>query len=190
MPPQSTKPLPAAARQMLETNERVIRVVRKSLVVLIGLYLEILAAVVALVAILLVINSQTVTDLITSQSVTSLIIAVLLVALASMFFILVTFIYLANQLVITDRSLIQVTQRGPFSNKASRLSYSNVEDVEADQSGLLATIFSYGTLTVQTAGTIENFIYTYCPSPNHFAHEVLEAQQAYAQSLREDRENL
>jgi hypothetical protein len=75
-----------------------------------------------------------------------------------------------------------------FIRKVSRLSMANVEDVTAEQRGILATIFNYGTLTIQTAGTMENFIFTYCPRPNDFAHRVLEARQAYALSLEENQE--
>jgi len=188
-PAQPVKPVPMAAQQLLEDGEQVLMVVHKSIIVLIGLYLEVLLAVAAFVGLFLVTRPTTLDDLIASQSVTSLIIAVLIVTLIVFILVLVTFIYLENQLIITTRSLIQVTQRGPFSHKASRLSFSNVEDVSANQSGLLATIFNYGTLLVQTAGTMDNFNYTYCPDPNHFAHEILEARQAYAEALRESNEN-
>ena len=182
------KAIPSAAWQLMEDGERILRVVHKSLIVLFGLYLEVLAGVAAFAALLWLLRPDTFDELVSSPSATALLIGILLVALVTFILILVTFIYLANQLIITDRSLIQVTQRGPFSNKASRLSFSNVEDVSANQSGLLATIFAYGTLTVQTAGTLENFIFTYCPNPNSLAHEILEAQQAYAESLKEDHE--
>ena len=192
-PAQAVKAVPTVARQLLEDGEQPIMVVRKSIIVLIGLYLEVLLGVAAFAALLWVIRPATLDDLIdgliVSQSPASFAIAVLVVALIAFILLLVTLIYLANQLIVAERSLIQVTQRGPFSNKAARLSFSNVEDVSANQSGLLATVFNYGTLTVQTAGTLENFIFTYCPNPNSLAHEILEAQQAYAQSLREDNQN-
>jgi guanylate kinase len=65
---------------------------------------------------------------------------------------------------------------------------SNVEDVSEEQRGILASIFSYGTLTVQTAGEMENFIFTLCPNPAALADRIIEARQAYAQSVQEENE--
>jgi hypothetical protein len=190
MPPKdqsaSIKPVPVVARQLLQDGETILMVVRKSAVVLVGLYLEILIAVGAFVAVFLIGTNRAPSDLVAARTVSSLAILVLVVALVVFILILVTFIYLENELIITDKGIIQVTQRGPFSNKAARLSIATVEDVSANQSGLLATVFNYGTLLIQTAGELDNFKYTYCPNPNRYAHEILEARQAYAESLREE----
>jgi hypothetical protein len=55
-----------------------------------------------------------------------------------------------------------------------------VEDVSAEQKGFLPTFFNYGTLVVQTAGEMENFVFPYCPNPNKYADRILDARQAYA----------
>jgi uncharacterized membrane protein YdbT with pleckstrin-like domain len=111
-------------------------------------------------------------------------------ATALVFFILflATYIYRQSMLIVTDKSLIQIMQRGLFVRKVSRLSMSNVEDVSAEQRGILPTIFNYGTLTIQTAGERENFLFPYCPSPNLYADRVLDARQAYANRAEHDDE--
>lgn len=187
-PPTNPPPLPAVAEQMLEDDERVLLIIHKSIIVLIGLYLEIIAGVAALTGLVAVLAPGLFNDLTSRSSNSLLAIASLFTTLVILILILVTYIYLQNKLLITDRSLIQITQRGPFSHKAARLSFSNVEDVSANQSGLLATLFNYGTLLVQTAGTLDNFQFTYCPNPNRDAHEILEAREAYADALREANE--
>jgi uncharacterized membrane protein YdbT with pleckstrin-like domain len=73
-------------------------------------------------------------------------------------------------------------QKTLFNRKVSRLSMSNVEDVNEEQRGIIASIFNYGTLTVQTAGTEDNFIFTMCPNPAQLADKIIEARQAYAKS--------
>jgi hypothetical protein len=65
---------------------------------------------------------------------------------------------------------------------------SNVEDVNEEQRGVLASIFNYGTLTVETAGARENFVFTLCPNPAGLADRIIEARQAYAKSVQEDQE--
>ena len=172
---------------MLEPGEHVLTIVRKSLIVPLGLYLEILAGVAALAALIVVLSPGTLNDL-TNGSTLGLAVVTAFVTLIALLLLLVTYIYLQNKLIITDRGIIQITQRGPFSHKASRLSIASVEDVSANQTGLLATIFGYGTLLVQTAGTLDNFEFTYCPRPNFYAHQILESRQAYADALRESNE--
>jgi hypothetical protein len=96
--------------------------------------------------------------------------------------ILISWIYRQSQIILTDKSLVYVTQNGLFNRKISRLSMSNLEDVSSEQRGILPTMFNYGTLTVQTAGEQDNFIFPFCPRPNHYAEEMLEARQKYADS--------
>jgi hypothetical protein len=50
----------------------------------------------------------------------------------------------------------------------------------------LQTIFNYGTLTVETAGEMRNFVFPYCPNPNKYADQILDARQAYADKLKEE----
>jgi len=93
--------------------------------------------------------------------------------------LLIIYVYRRSQIILTDKSLVTIVQRGLFNRKVSRLSMSNVEDVSCEQKGLLPTIFNYGTLTVQTAGQEDNFIFPFCPRPNHYAEEMLQARQRY-----------
>jgi len=82
-----------------------------------------------------------------------LIVVVLLVA---------TRVYLASQLVVTTKNLTQVNQVGLFNRKISQLSLQDVEDVSAEQKGVFATLFNFGTLFVETAGEQANFHFDYC----------------------------
>ncbi len=95
------------------------------------------------------------------------------------FLILAASIYKANQLIVTDENITQVTQIGLFRRKISELSMHNVEDVTAEQHGIIQTFFNYGTLTIETAGEQHNFNFAYCPNPNAYAKAVLDARQMY-----------
>ena len=103
--------------------------------------------------------------------------------------IISTYVYRQCRLVVSDKSVIQVMQKALFNRKISRLSMSNVEDVNVIQQGVLASMFNFGTLTIQTAGEVDNFVFTLCPSPDIYANRILEARQAYARSFSDEHEN-
>lgn len=100
--------------------------------------------------------------------------------------LIATYVYRKSELIISDKHVTQIIQRSLFNREVSELSMSNVEDVAAEKKGIIATIFDYGRLRIQTAGALENFIFTYCPQPNHFGKVILDARQAYAESLADE----
>lgn len=107
---------------------------------------------------------------------------VLVIALVIFILIIVTNIYWHNTMVITDKETIQVLQRGVFQLKVSHLSHADIEDITAEQNGLLQTIFNYGTLHIETSGELKNFAFSYCPDPDRYARIVLEARQRFTES--------
>jgi len=92
---------------------------------------------------------------------------------------LATIVYWQNQWVVTTDSITQVAQRGLFNRQVSQLSMDNLEDVTVDQVGIIAKIFNFGTLRVETAGERAKFLFVYCPRPNRYAHEILEAHETF-----------
>jgi uncharacterized membrane protein YdbT with pleckstrin-like domain len=87
------------------------------------------------------------------------------------------YIYRQSRLLVTNKHLAEVMQRTLVNRKVSQLSMRDVEDANADQRGILATIFNYGTLTIETAGEMENFVFTLCPNPTKYVDQILEARQ-------------
>jgi len=197
MPPKNqTPPAPAPPKvepgisDLLEPGESMLMVVRRHPIGIILIYLEVLLGVGALAALLIFVAPGSFKDL--SKESNRLLIAGVVLAIGVLIFVLfvATYVYRQCRLIITNKSLVEVFQRSLFSRNISRLSMSNVEDVTSEQKGILATIFGFGTLVVQTAGEMDNFIFPTCPNPNAIAHEILEARQAYAQSIEEGNERL
>lgn len=186
-PPTSPPPLPEISG-LVDPGEQTLTIVRRTVIGIIAIYLEALLAIVAILAVILLLAPDLFSSL-TDQS-QRLLMGGIVFALALLIFILfiATTIYRENKLIVTDQSLVQVLQKTLFNRKVSRLSMSNVEDVNAEQRGIPATIFNYGTLVVQTAGEMENFIFPWCPNPNFYAQQILEARQAYAEKLEEGKE--
>lgn len=187
-PPPITGLSKSSHEDMLEPGESVLTVVHRSVIGLVGIYLVAFLAVGAIMA--LVITTAPGTFKTSSANISGSLTAIFILSAVLLVLILftATYIYRQSRLLVTDRSLIQIMQKTLFIRKVSRLSMSNVEDVSEEQRGILASIFNYGTLVVQTAGEMENFIFTLCPGPTRLADKIIDARQAYAKSIQEENE--
>jgi uncharacterized membrane protein YdbT with pleckstrin-like domain len=185
-PPVAPPPLQGVSKDphadLLEPGEQVITVVRRSVAGLVGIYLTAFVAVAALTTLVIVISPSTFNT--SASNMSGMLTLLIVVAAAFMVLILFTAtkVYRESRLLITDHSLIQIMQKTLFNRKVSRLSMSNVEDVKEEQRGIISGLFNYGTLTVQTAGTEDNFIFTMCPNPTALADRIIEARQAYTKT--------
>jgi hypothetical protein len=178
MQPDHAVAAPNDNQDLIESDEHILVVVRKHWMGIAGLYLVAGLFAVALIALAIYVtpNLQLSHESLMLVTVGGFMVTILL---AIILFVM-AYIYHQSHLTLTDKSCVQMIQRNLFNRKISRLSMSNVEDVNVDQRGILASVFNYGTLTVQTAGEQDNFVFTFCPSPNLYAERILEARQAYA----------
>lgn len=94
-------------------------------------------------------------------------------------------VYWGNRWVLTTDSLTQITQTSLFDKQSSQLSLGNLEDVTAEQNGVLTHMFNYGVLRVETAGERSKFLFLFCPNPNYYAQQVLRAREAFEQDIRQ-----
>ena len=179
MPPASSIPMPENKQDMIESDEHILVVVRKHWVGIVGIYALAIALAAATVAMAAFVLPQL--ELSHESLILVTIGGLFFSGLVFLFLFAMAYVYGQSHLTLTDKSCIQVIQRSLFNRKTSRLSMSNVEDVNVDQRGIIASIFNYGTLTIQTAGEEDNFIFNFCPCPNLYAERILDARQAYAQ---------
>lgn len=183
--PPSTIKIDGTLKNFLEPNEQPLAVVHRHIIGIIGLYLGVLAGIAAVVAFFALVTPD-LFDNLSNQSWRFLLAGIVLaLAVLILFLFVATYVYRQSRLMITDRNLVQIWQRSLFIRKVSRLSIATVEDVSSDQRGILATIFNYGTLLIQTAGELENFEFKTCPDPNRYAGVIIASRQAYAESLKE-----
>ncbi len=190
MPPinMSRRPEIKGSEDLLEPGEQVVVVVRKHPIGIVGIYVEALVGLLVVFGLFLAIAPDFFNGL--SDQAYKVLVGIIIFGLAVLilFLFIATYVYRQSRLIVTDRSLVQILQKSLFIRKISRLSMSNVEDVTAEERGMLSTIFDYGTITVQTAGTLENFIFPYCPTPAKYADQIIEARQRYARALEEEHE--
>ncbi len=74
--------------------------------------------------------------------------------------------------LVTEKRVIDVDFQGLVYKNIASTKISLVQDVSYAQIGALRTIFNYGDVLVQTAGTIDNFIFESVPKPEDAVHVV------------------
>jgi hypothetical protein len=111
------------------------------------------------------------------------IIFLIVASICAVFGLISTRVYWGNKWVVTSDSVTQISQVSLFRRQSAQLSLASIEDVTAEQNGVLAQMFKFGVLKVETAGHREKFAFPYCPNPNFYAKCILEAREAYEMHL-------
>jgi uncharacterized membrane protein YdbT with pleckstrin-like domain len=177
------QPAPTVNNPLNAMGEREVNIfeVKRHPIGLLGMYISfgLLLVVVAAVA---VIAPDILTDYDSAQ-IQKIGIAAFLVSavFVGIFSVIAHVVYYGNRWVLTSDSLTQVTQPSLFNTQHSQLSLGNLEDVTAQQEGILAHMFNYGVLKVETAGEHSKFSFAYCPNPNAYAQKILVAREAFEQ---------
>lgn len=91
-------------------------------------------------------------------------------------------VYWGNRWILTSDSLTQVSQNSLFDKQSSQLSLGNLEDVTAVQNGVVAHMLNFGVLRVETAGERSKFVFPFCPNPNYYAQQILNAREQFEQN--------
>ncbi len=110
----------------------------------------------------------------------------LLILLLGLFLILIIY-YLTIQ-IITDIRVVDVDQSGLFSHTVSELHIDKIEDVTSKTTGIFGTIFNYGDVFVQTAGTIERFEFDDVPNPAAIEKLILDLYEQNSNFAKEGKE--
>jgi len=85
--------------------------------------------------------------------------------------------------ILTDDHFVEVSQAGMFSRKVSQMSLDKVQDVSASQKGVVDTMFDIGTVDVQTAGELPNFLIEHVPDPSGIAQQVMKIEEEYCERV-------
>lgn len=77
----------------------------------------------------------------------------------------VLWVYLQNQFFMTNESVIQEIQESLFSRHEQTVSLGSIEDASFRRSGILQTIFDYGTIRLSTEGEETTYVFQYVSNP-------------------------
>lgn len=94
--------------------------------------------------------------------------------------------YALNTVVITSRRLIENEQHRFFDRKVSELQIYRVQDVSVHVAGLIETLFSYGEIAVQTAGSEREFTFSKIAHPERVKDAIMQAVSLHRSSMRLD----
>lgn len=83
-------------------------------------------------------------------------------------------IYYLNVQIITNIRIVDITQTGLFSHTISELHIDKIEDATSNTKGILGTIFNFGDVYIQTAGTVERFEFENIPNPAEIEKLILD----------------
>jgi hypothetical protein len=164
---------------VMQPGERVICDIKRHPIGIIGIYVAIvfMLFIAAVLAFILVPGTFGDTGSDQAQRYAAGLFAI--VAVAGLLYSLVaTYVYWNNKWVVTSDSITQVAQSGLFNRQSAQLGLESLEDITAEQNGMLTHIFHYGVLKAETAGHRSKFVFNYCPNPNFYAQKILEAREA------------
>jgi hypothetical protein len=81
--------------------------------------------------------------------------------------------YYLDVWLITNERIIDVQQRGFFSRIISEQRLYRIQDVTSEVHGVLPTIFKYGDVHIQTAGTRQRFWFHEVPYPEKIRNTII-----------------
>ena len=113
----------------------------------------------------------------------SVIIALLLLYIWTAAFLIWTDYYL-DILILTNKHIIDVDQRGLFSREISTFRLDKIQDVTAEADGIIPTLLKFGTIHIQTAGEDREFLVHGIPKPFDIRHTISKNQTRAMEKLR------
>jgi len=99
-------------------------------------------------------------------------------------FLIFVFYYLSIG-IITDIRVVDIHQVGLFDHIISELHIDKIEDATSETTGLFGTMFNYGKVTVQTAGSQERFIFENVPNPAGIEKMILDLYEKNSNFARD-----
>lgn len=104
-----------------------------------------------------------------------------------LFFILRTYlIWSKNVFIITNKRVIDIDQHGLFHKVVSECNYEKIQDVSFAIKGILATLFKFGKIEIQTAGSQTNLEIRYVKNPARIQELITDEQRKSAETSRPD----
>lgn len=103
----------------------------------------------------------------------------LLMLLTALFGYIAVWVYLRNTFYLTNESVIQEIQHSLFSKHEQTVSLGSIEDVSFRQTGVLQTMFGYGTIRLSTEGEETTYRFHYVANPKDQVATLNNAVEAF-----------
>lgn len=111
--------------------------------------------------------------------------APLLILLGGVYLLSITLFFFAyfidfylDILFVTNDRLVDMEQNNLFARTVSEVDLYRIQDVTSEVKGIMAHLFNYGTLIIQTAGTKPQFKLHDIPDPHHLRQQIIDLADA------------
>ncbi len=92
--------------------------------------------------------------------------------------------YYLDTWIVTDRRIIYIDQRSFFHRNVSMFRLERLQDIEIRTKGVIQHFLNFGTISAQTAGSVENnFVSTGLPDPRGLQATIQRAMDTRLQKL-------
>jgi membrane protein YdbS with pleckstrin-like domain len=81
--------------------------------------------------------------------------------------------HLLDVWIVTDRRIVDSTQKGFFDRTVSELRISRVQNISVKIVGPIETFLHFGDLEIQTAGSSDMFNFSQIPHPERVKDEIM-----------------
>ena len=113
-------------------------------------------------------------------------IGIILCAIVAGFTYMSVWIYRANRFFLTNESVIQEIQMSLFSRREQTVSLGNIEDASFIQSGIMQSMFDYGSIRLSTEGDETTYRMSYVSSPRKQVARLTNAVEDFKNGRRVD----
>jgi uncharacterized membrane protein YdbT with pleckstrin-like domain len=176
--PQSNIPLAA-----MRPGEREIFNLKRHPIGILGIYIVCALLMLVMGIVIFVIAPTILPDQTSQINTIGAVVYLIAVVVIGVFAFISSKVYWGNSWILTSDSITQIKQTSLFDRQSSQLSLANLEDVTAEQNGIFTHMFNYGTIKAETAGEHSKFHFYYCPNPNEYAKQIVEAREEFEQTI-------
>lgn len=92
--------------------------------------------------------------------------------------------YYLDVLVVTNKRVIDIEQKGIFSREVAAFRLDRIQDVTVNISGVIATFLEFGNIHIQTAGETADIIVRGIPNPHRVRETISRLQDAEVERVR------
>lgn len=184
MNPRNSSNQPAASNPLavMEPGEQVICEIKRHPIGIYGVYVAVGLGLFVLALAVFIIAPSVFSNYSQSRIMLAGAVVFLVAAMAGAGFLLVASkVYWGNRWILTSDSITQVTRTSLFDKQTSQLSLGDLEDITAEQNGVLAEMLHYGVISAETAAATDKFTFLYCPNPTYYARQILGARERFEQ---------
>ena len=82
-------------------------------------------------------------------------------------------IYLLTAMIVTNKRIIRIEQKGFFNYESATVKLERIQDISLNIKGFFPTFLNFGDLEIQTAGALVKFTFRDLPNPQKIKETIM-----------------